>query len=85
MGTDEAAALVLGVGPGEDALAAISAAATDHLRIAEAFAAQDADRMMEEWERHRGPAAWQRAGRVRRVAGPARAREHWGRQRSVGS
>ncbi|MCB2222844.1 MAG: GntR family transcriptional regulator [Actinobacteria bacterium] len=85
MGTDEVVALVLGVAPGEDPAPAIAKAASEHLRIAEAYVDQDLTRMMEEWEHHRGPSAWRQAGRVRRPAGPTRAREAWGLERTVGS
>jgi GntR family transcriptional repressor for pyruvate dehydrogenase complex len=85
LGTEEAAALVLGVEAGDDPTTAIAGAAAAHLRIAEAFAAQDAELMLREVARHQGPAAWQRVGWVRRAGGPQRAREAWASQRTVGS
>jgi len=85
MSTEEAAALVLGVDLEDDPTEAIARAAADHLRIAEAFAAQDMELMLHEVADHQGPAAWQRVGRVRRARGPQRAREAWAVQRTVGS
>ena len=85
MATDQAAALMLGLDPGGDPTESIARAAAEHLRIAEAFAARDTDQMLQEIDCHHGPAAWQRVGRVKRAAGPQRAREAWAQQRTVGS
>jgi GntR family transcriptional repressor for pyruvate dehydrogenase complex len=63
--SDAAAALILGVEPGDDPTEAIARAGGEHIRIAAAFAGGDVETMLEEVDLHLGPGAW-RASRVRR-------------------
>lgn len=62
-GTEVSASLVLGIGPDDDPVEAITRGATEHRRIAEAFVGGDIEVMLEAVERHLGSVA----GRVSRV------------------
>lgn len=76
--------VALGLGPDDDPREAIAHSASDHLAIAEAYAAGDVDGMLAAVEAHLGPVEGRMSGAARITRGPRRGRNDFSTDRSVG-